>query len=340
MDKKFEKFFSLYQHQGGYANPNSNTNKKLKVSHVGNQFFENVCPPSQENPGLGHGPKRDVLEHTSPTPNPKRDVLEHTSPTQGVPDVVTVDNYMLEQQNHEDAIYLKRLQETNRFTEPMAKQLPKLTSVLNYMWKVAEKPQWLILAQQSIVNSRSLTYPNPPILSREYIKGFCRTPLPNSKEIACLNTVCESERLGGFRIRVLGIEDNRWCFLCHLHHTNCLFLESLNRQNDNERAKQIHFFAVMTGVEGEYKYEALLNSECNVQGLYAPFPRYNTHDFVQTVLPNGCKAWIESDSVVFRLSQTMSLNPIESSHITLVEQVRSSVQSNPTSFTTQSLRSP
>lgn len=317
MDKKFEKFFSLYQHQGGYANPNSNTNKKLKISHVGNQFFENVASPNR------------APEHTSPTPGPKGPTL----------DVVTIDNYMLEQQNHEDAIYLKRLQETNRFTEPMAKQLPKLTSVLNYTWKLAEKPVWLVLAQQSIVNSRSLTYPNPPILSREYIKSFCRTPLPHSKEVACMNTVCESERLGGFRIRVLGIEDNRWCFLCHLYHTNCLFLESLNRQNDNERAKQIHFFAVMTGVEGEYKYEALLNSECNIQGLYAPFPRYNTFDFTQTTLSNGCKAWIESDQVVFRLSQTMSLNPIESSHITLVEQVRSSVQSNPTSFTTQSLKS-
>lgn len=323
MEKKFEKIFSFYQHNGGYANPSSN--KKLKISHVGNQFFENIAP-----------------EPTSPTrqssPPPQQ---QHPQPPPNVViPVVSIDNYALEQQNHEDAMYLKRLQETERFTEPMAKQLPKLTSVLNFMWKLPEKPLWLISSQQTIVNSKYLTYPNPPILTREYIKGFLRTPIPRTSEQACQNSMCESERLGGFRIRILGIENNNWCFLCHLYHTNCLFLESLNRKGDNERAIQINFFGVQVGADGEYRYEALLQSESDVKGLYAPFPVYNTMNFTQTTLPNGCKAWVESDSVVFRLSQTMSVNQIESSQAILAEQARSSVQSNPISSMKQSLRNP
>jgi hypothetical protein len=62
---------------------------------------------------------------------------------------------------------------------------------------------------------------------------------------------------------------------------------------------------------GEYRLDQCLTGEVMSQGLYGTFPIYNVNNYTKTELKNGCKAWLESDTMVFRLSQTMSSNQTE-----------------------------
>jgi hypothetical protein len=143
------------------------------------------------------------------------------------------------------------------------------------------------------------------VLTRGYIQEYLRAPFVKDEEQPCQNHQCESERRGGFRLRMLNLKNNYWCYLCHLYHTNRLYVESLNRKQDTDRVYQIHFFMVQVDVPGEYRLDRTLIGEKDVRGLFGPFPVYNVNNYIQITYPNGCKGWQESDSMVFRLPQTV-----------------------------------
>jgi hypothetical protein len=203
----------------------------------------------------------------------------------------------------EDAIFIKRLEETGKLADSYIRELPSMKEVLSYISKLPSQPPWYKTSQDSIINSKTLKFPNIQVLTRNYIKDFLRTPLKG--EMACNNPACESVRLGKFRIRALTVDDSTWCYLCHLHYTNKLYFESLNRKRDNSRVFQIHYFMVQVNIEGEYRLDKTLMGDNDVRGLFGPFPLYNCYNYIPCDLTNGCKGWIESDVMVFRLSQTM-----------------------------------
>lgn len=228
-------------------------------------------------------------------------------------------------------------------------QLPSMKDVLSYVSRLPVRPFWFKASQENIINSNALKkVPQMDVLTRGYIKPFLKSgPYP------CRNIRCESERLGGFRLRILqmpGRNDGVWCFLCHLYETNKLYFESLNRFDFEQELKkilkslnlghlpanletarsmidklpkgfvekwekelscdyQIHYFMVQVDVPGEYRLDRTLDNEKDVRGLYGPFPIYNVNNYKKL---NNQNEWIESDAMVFRLTQTMSSNPIES----------------------------
>lgn len=223
-----------------------------------------------------------------------------------------VADYGLSQGGGEDSIFIHKLEEAGRSTE--LHSLPPVTDVLAYVERLPERPIWFEAAKQRL-GAGGLKFPNLDVLKRIYIRDFLRAPLKS--EEPCENLTCESERLGGFRLRKLLLpmqKLNRWCFLCHLYFTNRLYLESLNRKVDP--AKPIvqiqHFMVENDCIPGEYHPDMTLDLTQNVHGMYGPFPIYNCYNYTQTVFPNGCKGWLESDAMVFRPSQAMSSNPIES----------------------------
>jgi len=215
----------------------------------------------------------------------------------------SLQDYALDSKDQRDVIFVRRLEETGRLGDAYVRQLPPMQKVWAYIAELKEKPLWYKSSQESIINSKTLKFPLMDVLTRDYIMGFMRTPL--SGEMECTNTMCESERLGKFKIRALPVAGSTWCYLCHLYYTNRLYFESLNRKRDDTRVFQIHHFMVQVDVEGEYRLDKTLMGDKNVQGIFGPFPLYNCHNYTPTVLKNGCKGWIESDVMVFRLSQTM-----------------------------------
>jgi hypothetical protein len=189
-------------------------------------------------------------------------------------------------------------------------QLPSMKDVLSYISRLPTRPFWYQATQENILNSNALKKtPTMDVLTRGYIKPFLKSgPYP------CKNIKCESERLGGFRLRILqmpGKTDGVWCFLCHLFETNKLYFESLNRTENGGSSVnyQIHYFMVQVDVPGEYRLDRTLDNEKDVRGLYGPFPIYNVNNYKK--LPNQ-NEWIESDALVFRPTQTMSSSLIES----------------------------
>ena len=185
-----------------------------------------------------------------------------------------------------------------------------MKNVLSYIASVPNRPLWYISAQNCIVDS-NIRYPKLDVLTRGFILHYLRTP-KDKTEKACENKYCESERLGGFRIRILGIQNNNWCYLCHLFYTNSLYIESHNRKNPNEREFQINFFCVLVDVPGEYALSSTLMGAKDIKGLYGPFPAYNVRNYRKVDLNNGCKGFIESDTMVFRHSQTTPLDQTKS----------------------------
>ncbi len=215
----------------------------------------------------------------------------------------SLQDYALDVGDQRDVIFVRRLEETGRLGDAYVRQLPPMQKVWSYIAELKEKPLWYKSSQESIINSKTLKFPQMDVLTRDYIMGFMRTPLKG--EMECNNPNCESERLGKFKIRALPVASSTWCYLCHLYYTNRLYFESLNRKRDDARVFQIHHFMVQVDVEGEYRLDKTLMGDKNVQGIFGPFPLYNCHNYTVTELKNGCKGWIESDVMVFRLSQTM-----------------------------------
>lgn len=253
-----------------------------------------------------------TLELSEPEPVPKKVKTkkktkkeeESIAPYQ----ITTVQDYSMDIHKQRDVMFIRRLQETGRMGIP--NKLPAMVDVLNYIAQIPNQPLWFKASQHAIINSKSLKFPTMDVLTRAFIMQHMRTP--TGDEVGCQNSVCESERLGGFRIRVLDIKDNYWCYLCHLSYTNHLYVESLNRKQDTDRVYQIHFFMVQVDVPGEYRLEKTLIGEKDVRGLFGPFPIYNVNNYTQTVFPNGCKGWLESDCMVFRLPQTVPVLPSSS----------------------------
>lgn len=224
----------------------------------------------------------------------------------------SLQDYALDAKGQQDVVFARRLEESGK--SAVVKNLPPLTEVLSYIAKLEKQPAWFLQSQESIVNSNALTYPDMDVLTRDYIHDFLREPL-NAQEVLCNRPQCESERLGGFRIRALYTPSQKlhnWCYLCHLFYTNRLYFESLNRKNDN-KVFCIHYFCVRVDEPGEYRLDMTLQGEKNVEGLYGPFPIYNCHNYTPTTY-RRVRGWAESDVMVFRLSQAAPpLNRIESS---------------------------
>jgi hypothetical protein len=215
----------------------------------------------------------------------------------------SLQDYALDAQGQQDVVFARRLEESGK--SATAKNLPPLTEVLSYIAKMDKQPAWFLQSQESIVNSNALTYPDMDVLTRDYIRDFLREPL-NPQEPLCNHPQCESERLGGFRLRALytpGQKMHNWCYLCHLFYTNRLYFESLNRKEDNGKVFCLHYFCVRVDEPGEYRLDMTLQGEKNVEGLYGPFPIYNCHNYTQTTY-GRVRGWAESDVLVFRLSQT------------------------------------
>lgn len=272
----------------------------MKKKNFSSYLSEGFIQPKFPIPRTIHLPTSDTIDDDN---EDKIEPFKKTKKEEEEPTVEERVEIMPSLVDHQ--IYLKRLEETGRHNDPVYKNLPSMTQVLSYIETLKTKPNSFKLAQQEIINSKGLKFPHIPILTREFIIGYLRSPLKG--EHACVNTPCESELLGGFRCIILNSDkDNQWCYLCHLNYTNKLFLESKNRKVDNERLYQIQYFGVVVDIPGEYRLEKCLQAEGHVRGLFVPFPQYNRNNYKKIDLPNnGCKAWIESDVMVFRLSPTM-----------------------------------
>lgn len=224
----------------------------------------------------------------------------------------SLQDYALDAKGQQDVVFARRLEESGK--SDSVRNLPPLTEVLSYIAKIEKQPPWFLQSQESIVNSNALTYPDLDVLTRDYIRDFLREPL-GPHEPVCTRPNCESERLGGFRIRALYTPSQKihnWCYLCHLFYTNRLYFESLNRKEDG-KVFCIQYFCVRVDEPGEYRLDMTLQGEKNVQGLYGPFPLYNCHNYAVTNV-GRVRGWAESDVLVFRLSQaTPPSNRIESS---------------------------
>jgi ubiquitin len=244
-----------------------------------------------------------TLELSEPEPVPKKSKVKKKPAEKSVApyQIHTVQDYSMDIHKQRDAMFIRRLQETGRVSAP--NKLPAMVDVLNYIAQIPNQPLWFKASQHAIINSKSLKFPTMDVLTRAFIMKHMRTPMGN--ELPCQNNICESERLGGFRIRILDIKDNYWCYLCHLSYTNHLYVESLNRKQDTDRVYQIHYFMVQVDVPGEYRLDKTLIGEKDVRGLFGPFPVYNVNNYTQIVTSEGCKGWQESDCMVFRLPQTV-----------------------------------
>lgn len=250
--------------------------------------------------------------------------------------IESLQDYALDAKGQQDVVFVRKLEEQGK--NATVRNLPPMTEVLSYIAKLEKQPPWFLKSQESIVNSNALKFPEIDVLSRTYIADFMREP-HNASEPLCSNPTCESERLGGFRIRALVTPNqqlNNWCYLCHLFFTNRLYFESLNRKHDNQ-VYQIHHFAVRVDEPGEYRLDMTLMGEQNVQGIFGPFPLYNCHNYTPTH-DGRCRGWIESDVMVFRLSQTMPSNPTGSSCTT--DQGSALRPSSPIGFQPPSFGSP
>jgi hypothetical protein len=204
-------------------------------------------------------------------------------------------DYSLELKDQKDVIFLRRLEEAGRLSDP--RELPSMKEVFSYISNLATQPPWYKACQNSIINSKSLKFPVMDVLTRGYIKDFLRVGVGN--ELVCNNPTCESMRMGGFRIRAIR---GTWCYLCHLFYTNKLYFESLNRKNDNAKVYHIHEFMVQVDIIGEYRLDMTLMGDQNVKGIYGPFPLFHTNNYTPI---EGNKGWIESDSLVFQPTHIM-----------------------------------
>jgi hypothetical protein len=279
-EKKFFKFFSVFSQDGISEIPKSTTN---------------LPPPIVDIPQLEGQQQQEAKEPEPKKSKKKKQIVPKTF------EVKTIHDYSMDIHKQRDAMFIKRLEETGRLSDTNVRKLPPMVDVLNYISQIPNQPLWFKASQNAIINSKSLKFPDMDVLTRAFIREYMRVPL-NEDEHACQNQVCESERRGGFRIRILGIKNNYWCYLCHLYHTNRLYVESLNRKQDTDRVYQIHFFMVQVDIPGEYRLDRTLIGEKDVRGLFGPFPIYNVHNYIQTSSPKG---WEESDNMVFRLPQTV-----------------------------------
>ena len=209
-----------------------------------------------------------------------------------------------------------------------------------------EQALWFQASQKAIIGSKKLSFPTLPVLSRVYIAPFLQQPPRETAAAAashnrpCVRPECVCETLYGFRMREIVMpdrlgrptfsEDNApgWCFICHLYYTNNLYWKRLqkieNRRSElcRELGKETltedeeplgeafipvtHMFIVMVDHVGEYKLSKTLMGDTIPMGIYGPFPYFTVDNYTVYTLPDGRKALAESDTMVFRQSQTAS----------------------------------
>lgn len=293
--KKFDDIFRRYT-----------MTKTFKLKPYKN--IQNAIESLQENRPK---PQKEEEKKKEVPPIQKKVVLKsHT--------VKSLQEYSLDLKDEKDVIFIKRLEETGKLVDAHVRELPPMRDVLSYISKLPVKPMWFRSSQESIINSNNYKFPDMDVLTRDYIFTFmCKG------KTTCNNSVCESERLGGFRIQILPTRESNWCYLCHLYYSNRMYYESLNRKNDIKRLFQLHYFMVLVDVEGEYRLDKCLDGEKDVKGLFGTFPLYNCNNYIVNDSKTG---FIENDVMVFRLSQTVSSNQIGSSSITQMEKASTYTQ--------------
>lgn len=258
----------------------------------------------------------DHLDQPDPVPvqkkpktRPSADRIVQSIPVAGLRD------YSMSKQDQQDAIFLRRLEESNPTGAGVhIHKLPPIRSVLAYIAQLedSEQPAWFKSHQAAIINSQNMEFPRMDVLTREYLHEHMRQPI--RAERPCGKIQCESESMGGFRCRELVLPSETdvsihagWCVFCHFHDTNKKYADNLSRKKDKDPMDlihPIHSFIVQVDVDGEYRLDKTLMGDVDCIGMYGPFPVYNRNHYVASELPNGLKCWKESDELVFRLSRT------------------------------------
>ncbi len=246
----------------------------------------------------------EILTPAIPKIKEKDEEREQTKQVPEKPPMMTrlptknLQDYSLDSKDQRDVIFLRRLEETGRLADSYIRQLPPMKEVLGYIAKLPNQPLWYRASQDSIINTKTMKFPEVPVLTRAYLMNFLRTPIKSQGEAECANQVCESERMGGFRLRQLTVDGSKWCTLCHMVYTNRLYFESLAKIIDDSKVYQIHHYMVQVGFPGEYRLDKTLMGDKEVRGLFGPFLIYQVGNYTQTTLKDGCKGWIESNALI------------------------------------------
>lgn len=225
-----------------------------------------------------------------------------------------------------EQIFIHRLKKYSTLADPQVCTLPPLTDVLSYVAQLQsdQQPPWFIESQKMLVENGTVP-PDIPVLYRQYIMKFMVQYTPSKPEFKpCCQTRgnCQSEILskGKFRLRALMLPNSmatsnpigELCYLCHLHKVNIDWVKIRDQQEKKDLQKEkysyyIHDFVVEFNKEGEYKLEALIPTiKKRYQGIIGPFPLYNEKMYRMVQRNDGLWTWVESDKLVFRLSQVES----------------------------------
>jgi len=234
--------------------------------------------------------------------------------------VRSVQDYSLSIKDQRDVVFQRTLETLNRLNNGQIPNLPPMRAVMAYIANLTDEdqPLWYKSSQAAIINAQNLRFPVMDVLTREYIKDFMRQSSPSKGERPCGKVKCISERMsnGTIRCRELILPSMTdipphpgWCIMCQLHATNKKYLENRTKKDSNsadsaELSLPIHTFIVQVDVVGEYRLDKTLLGDNECLGIYGPFPVFNVEYYAQTTFPNGCKGWVESDELVFRLSRT------------------------------------
>ena len=91
---------------------------------------------------------------------------------------------------NEDVVFIRRLEETGKLADSYIRELPSMKDVLSYIAKLPSQPPWYKTSQDAIINSKNLKFPNIPVLTRDYIKDFLRTPIMKCRAVIHHAKVC------------------------------------------------------------------------------------------------------------------------------------------------------
>ena len=268
----------------------------------------------EANTFLEHVDKPPELLPPQPQKKPRDEPFVASVP------VETMQEYSLNAKDQKDAIFIRRMAQLNKPSD--VNLLPPAQSVLAYVADLQDEdqPLWFKSSQAAIINTENIEFPKMDVLTRTYLKEFLRQA--RDGERPCGKPECESERQGGFRCRELLIPSFQmplhpgWCYMCHLYKTNKRYAKRMCNQ-EPKKAKNmtaqereellmlpIHQFIVQVDIDGEYRLDRTLVGDKHCVGIYGPFPLYNANYYKAAKHPQGGECWIESDQLVFRLSQT------------------------------------
>jgi hypothetical protein len=308
--RKFSDILASYAEAGSFS-PHRKQSK----------MFDNDIPPSAI---VVPDPPPKVLEALEKVPALKKHRQPQPSALKETLDELPIESFQ-DYASPQDAIFLRRMETMGRLGDGSLRNLPQQADVMRYIVqkKESEQPPWVKRSQAAIINSESLSFPRLDVLTRTYLTEFLRQPTVDKGERPCGHSECESVAHGGFRLRELLLPSEvasppaivGWCYLCHLRETILLYLERFNAKDEHSHPAndQIHDFIVMVDSVGEYRLDKCITGDDHVNGIYGPVPIYNRNYYHATQTKTGLRGYVESDTLVFRLSQTVP-NPTESSH--------------------------